>query len=211
MSLGSSRFLFPALSEIRTKLKPHPAQPIDPSVRGLLVVNRIVFIMSLLVFAHPLLHAQAVPTASRAGILQVGGGIVSADSSTTATNRFKGIFVFADLDVTPHFGVEFELHQVNTSNADHVYERTYETGVRYHRTYGRLEPYAKLMVGRGVFNYSNDAANLAYNLYATGIGADLRVTRHVNAHAGYEYQHWINFSPGTLSPSLVVVGAAYRF
>ena len=171
--------------------------------------KRLIVLLAL-VFAYTRLHAQAIPTASRTGILQLGGGVVSADSGTSS-DRFKGIFLFADLDVTQHLGAEFELRQVNTPSDDHVYERTYELGVRYHRTYGRLEPYGKLMVGRGVFNYSHDAANLAYNLYAAGAGADIRLTRHVNARAEYEYQHWVNFDPGPLSSSVIELGAAYRF
>lgn len=173
------------------------------------VLNRIVVALCL-ALAPSVLHTQAIPTADRVGVLQLGGGIVSADADA-ATARFKGIFVFADLDLTPHLGTEFELHQANTPNTDSVYERTYELGARYHRTYGRIEPYGKLMLGRGVYNYPNNVANLAYSLYAAGIGTDVRITHHVYARAEYEYQHWINFAPGTLSPSVIAIGAAYRF
>jgi hypothetical protein len=51
-------------------------------------------------------------------------------------------------------GSRGEFHQVNDSNSIvGIYERTYEIGPRYVRKYGRLERYAKLMYGRGVFNY----------------------------------------------------------
>jgi opacity protein-like surface antigen len=173
------------------------------------VHNRLIVLLGF-ALTPALAQAQAIPTASRASVLQLGGGVISADSGFYA-ERFKGIFVFVDLDVTPHLGGEFELHQIDTPSGNQVYERTYELGVRYHLTYGRLEPYAKAMAGRGVFNYPNDVANIAYNLYAGGVGADIRVTGHTRLRAEYEYQHWINFAPGTLSPSFISLGGAYRF
>ena len=163
-------------------------------------------------FSGPLaaLHAQATPTASRAGDLQVGGGFVSADSDY-AEDRYKGGFVFADFDFTQHFGAEFEIHQIYSPYGDQVHERTYEIGGRYYRTYGRFVPYAKAMYGRGVFNFQDNVANLAYNIFAGGVGVDYKVTRHINARAEFEYQHWASFQDSTLSPSLVSLGAAYHF
>lgn len=163
-----------------------------------------------LTFGTSLLHGQAAATASRAGILQVGGGVVSGDSGIY-DDRFKGGFVFADFDVTRHFGAEVEVRQIDTPYGNQVYERSYEAGARYRLSYGRVDLFGKAMVGRGVFNYPHDAATIAYNLYGAGGGVDLRLTGHVSARAEYEYQHWIHFSPGELSPSVIEVGAVYRF
>ena len=156
------------------------------------------------------LHAQATATATRSVDLQVGGGFVTADSDY-ADNRYKGGFVFVDLDVTQHFGAEFEIHQVYSPYGDDVHERSYEIGPRYSRTYGRFVPYVKVMYGRGVFNFQDNVANLAYNMFAGGIGTDYKVTHHINARAEYEYQHWSSFQDSSLSPSLISLGAAYHF
>jgi len=177
------------------------------------VARQIPFVILLIlsfVLTPAALHAQAQPTATLRASLQAGGGVISADSDY-ATQRYKGIFGYADLDLGPHLGGEFVIHQIYSPNNDQVNERTYELGLRYHRTYGRLAPYARIMAGRGVFNFPQSLGNLAYNLAAAGAGVDLRITRHVNLRADYEYQHWFSFQSSSLSPSLLSVGGAYRF
>ena len=67
------------------------------------------------------------------------------------------------------------------------------------------------MYGRGVFNFPNDVANLAYNLGAVAGGVDYNALRHVNVRVEYEYQHWFGFPPNALTPQLGTVGVAYRF
>ena len=97
------------------------------------------------------------------------------------------------------------------------YERTYELGGRYKRRYGKFNPYARGMYGRGVFNFPFDQANLAYNLISGGVGVDYNLMRHVNVRADYEVQKWFSFPPNAttsgpqLTPQILTIGAAYRF
>ncbi|MBS1814678.1 MAG: porin family protein [Acidobacteria bacterium] len=170
-------------------------------------------------------HAQALPTAVRAGDLQVGAGLVGARSDYSTINWY-GMGIYATFDFRAHWGIEADFHQVNAPSPDIMYERTYEIGPRYIWRIHRFTPYAKAMIGRGVFNFQYadpikstpnhpvyiQAANLAYNLYTFGGGVDMRVLKHVNARVDYEYQNWMNFPPnGGLSPQLVTIGAAYHF
>ena len=173
------------------------------------MLSRFILFASFLFVAAATIRAQARPTASRTGDLQIGGGVVSADSDYDY--RIKGFFGYADFDLTRHLGAEFEIHQLYSNDGQQVHERTYEIGARYHRTYGRLVPYAKLMAGRGVFNFPYNQANLAYNLYAIGGGLDVKVLRHVNVRGEFEYQRWLNFQADSLTPTLVSFGAAYHF
>ena len=57
---------------------------------------------------------------------------------------------------------------ISSRTPDDLYEKTYEVGGRYYRTYRKLSPYAKVMYGRGVFNFpalsDGFRPNLAYNL-----------------------------------------------
>ncbi len=110
-----------------------------------------------------------------------------------------------------HLGAEFMFHQVNTPANDQISERTYELGPRYTFHAGPAEPYIRVSYGRGVFNYPNSAANLAYNMVTAAGGADLRLTRHVYARGEFEVQRWYDFPPNSLQPMVVTVGAAYRF
>ncbi len=158
---------------------------------------------------------QALPTAARAGDLQLGGGFTIANSDYSP-DHVKGLLVYGDFDFREHFGVEAEFHHVS---GDQLYERTYEIGGRYVRHYGLLAPYAKVLVGRGVFNFPLPASapagsqnpNLAYNILAAGIGVDLAVRRTINARIEYEYQTWPGFPPNGLQPSMISIGAAYHF
>src|SRR5271168_1716619 len=187
--------------------------------RDILAISGILMSICLVFFASTRLHAQATPTASAKGELQIGALFVYGNSDYRPQN-FKGYGFYTTFDFKYHFGIEGEFHQLNDPDAaDDVYERTYEIGPRYVLHHGRYNPYAKLMYGRGVFNYPpvfgdpkiGPAANLAYNLGAIGAGVDYRVVPGINVRADYEYQKWPNFPPNGLSPWIFSIGAAYRF
>jgi Outer membrane protein beta-barrel domain len=170
-----------------------------------------------------MLHAQASATATRSLDFKVGGGFTTL-SSDYLPSRFNGGAVYADLDFTRHFGAEAEFHFAKDSSGSGEYEKTYEIGGRYFRTYGRFVPYAKVLWGRGVYNFTQPyrvgsngsldflpVANLAYNLVAAGAGADYKLQRHFYVRGDWEYQHWFSFQGSSLSPNLITVGLAYHF
>ena len=173
------------------------------------MLTRLTLVICLCIGPLASVHAQARPTATRAGDLQIGGGVISANSDYDG--RFKGFFGYADFDVTRHLGAEFEIHQIYSSDGQQIHERTYEIGARYRRRYGPVIPYAKIMVGRGVFNFPFNLANLGYNMAALGGGLDYNLIRHVNLRGEFEYQRWSNFQASSLTPSLASFGAAYHF
>ena len=155
--------------------------------------------------------AQRTPaTAVKRADIQVGGGFAIARPDYSQA-PFLGGSLYATYDFSSHLGVEFMFHQVNTRQQDHISERTYELGPRYMLHYGALEPYVRLTYGRGVFNYPDSVANLAYNMVTVAGGADVRLTRHVYARGEYEVQRWFDFPSNGLQPTVVTLGAAYRF
>ena len=166
--------------------------------------------IALLLGGSSLLHAQAVPTASRAGDLQVGVGFSIANSGYEQQN-FQGFTAYADFDLRSHLGLEAEVHQVSSASSDQSYQRTYELGARYFRAYGPLVPYVKLMFGRGDFSYPFGYTDLAYNLFAAGVGADYRIRPSLSLRGEVEMQRWSGFSSPGLNPQLVTLGLAYRF
>ncbi len=153
---------------------------------------------------------QTTPTAIRRASIQAGGGFAIAGSDYSQ-DAFLGGSVYATFDFSSHLGVEFMFHQVNTRHDDQISERTYELGPRYVLHYGAVEPFVRAAYGRGVFNYPNSVANLAYNMFTVAGGADIRLTRHVYARGEYEVQRWFDFPPNGLQPTVVTVGGAYRF
>lgn len=188
---------------------------------NILAVSRTLILICLVSFTGVRLHAQATPTASSGGDLQIGA-MFNYGNSDYRPHNFKGYGFYTTFDFKYHFGIEGEFHQLNDPDAtEGIYERTYEIGPRYVLRHGRYNPYAKLMYGRGVFNYPNlvdgvsntltPTANLAYNIGAIGVGLDYRVIPGMNVRADYEYQKWFGFPPNGLSPWIFGIGAAYRF
>jgi hypothetical protein len=179
-------------------------------LRGTYVLTRILIFLGLLLGGASMLHAQAEPTASRVGDLQIGGGYSSA-ASDYSLSRFNGGSAYVDFDFTHRLGVEGKFAFVKAGGTSDIYEKTYEIGGRYHRTYGKWAPYARIMYGRGVFNYPDNAANLAYNMFAAGAGVDYKIRPYLNVRGDFEYQDWTGFPPTGLTPSMFTIGAAYHF
>lgn len=170
-------------------------------------------------------EAQATYTASRAGDLQVGAGFVFGASHylTPALGlsfpmplngngeSLRGVHAYGTFDFKPHLGAEMTFGQTSPSYGAGVYERTYEIGGRYAYAVGRLRPYGKISYGRGVFNYPQSIANIAYNLSGISAGFDFNLTRSINVRGEYEHQHWFRFPLTPLAPNLAIVGVAYHF
>jgi len=155
-------------------------------------------------------QAQASATATRLADGQVGVSYVNGQSDFEI-DRYNGYGIYANLDFHRGFGIEADFHFMSDHTPSNIYERTYEIGGRYSRHYGRFQPYAKAMVGRGVFNQAYGVSNLAYNLLAVGVGTDYRIVPRINARVEYEYQDWLSFQDKGLNPSLLSVGLAYHF
>lgn len=187
------------------------------------MLTRILILLTFLASGSRL-FAQASPTATRAGDLLVGAGYTSGASDYG--KRFTGFNIYGDFDFSRHIGVEANFHKISYGTGSPLYEKTYEIGPRYFRTYGPLVPYVKVMFGRGVFNYPANPppapqdvarANLGYNMFAGGLGTDLKVRPWLYLRADYEYQVWPGFrgietGPSNgLNPQLLSFGAAYHF
>jgi len=186
-----------------------------------LAISRVLILICLVGSNGTRLHAQASPTASADGVLQIGA-MFNIANTDYRPQKFKGYGFYATYDFKYHVGIEGEFHQINDPDStEGIYERTYEIGPRYVLRYGRYNPYAKLMYGRGVFNFPSmlDAAtgkvsptaNLAYNIGAIGAGLDYRVVPAMNVRVDYEYQDWFSFPPNGLTPMILSIGVAYHF
>lgn len=170
-------------------------------------------LLVLLLFAPHFGHAQAKPTALSGGTLQVGGGVTYSNPDY-GKNSLKGISGFVDYDVRPHLGVEATIHYNEIITPDDLAEKSYLIGPRLMLPRGRYTLYGKALVGLGslVFlppTYAG-AQNSSYFAYSLGGGLDIRVKNHIVIRAvDFEMQHW-SYLTG-LTPTVVTVGAAYRF
>jgi hypothetical protein len=177
-----------------------------------LCMRAAVTAMAILSSAASPARAQSRPTASRVGDLQIGGGFVFARSGYNfAPITLIGGAGYATFDWHDHWGIEGAFHHARANMDTTVYERTYEVGPRIFLTRGAVSPYAKVLFGRGVYNFHDSFANVAYNLYSYGGGADFRVRPWLNVRTDYELQNWMGFPLGTLHPSVLTIGVAYHF
>ncbi len=174
--------------------------------------GREIFLLFACLFAARVgsVQAQAVPTATKSGGLQVGAGYVRANPDYSPKN-FNGFAVYSDVDLWKHFGAEAEFHRIAVSTDVKISETSYEVGGRYRLPIGPLSPYLKLMVGAGSFRFENSTQNGTHGMFAGGGGIDFRIHPRVMLRADYEYQRWASFPPRGLQPSLVTIGIAYAF
>ncbi len=204
-------------------------------------MKRIILTLTVLIACSPFALGQAKPTATRTGDLQVGGAFV-ADFPDYTRHKFYGYGFYADLDIGEHFGIEGEFRQANDTtinpNINKVvpqFQRNIEGGLRYHRNYGRISPYAKVMYGYGVEEYppypapaspTVPAATIGYNFLGIGTGIDYSFSTHITLRADFEYQSWFASSnpllpidpnvgkgglPNGLTPIIYTGGVAWRF
>jgi Outer membrane protein beta-barrel domain len=193
-------------------------------------LKRTVLILAMLTACSPFALGQASPDATRAGDLQAGGTFTFSYPDYTPQDAL-GFGAYVAFDFRTHWGAELDFHQVAIEQHSPAKERTFEYGVRYHRTYGRYNPYLKGMAGRGTFDFSPNffqaGASPGYNLLSFGAGVDIELTTRVNVRAGMEYQNWFTggqkgpvgvggpgsdvYLPHGLTPILYEVGFAYHF
>lgn len=179
-------------------------------MKRLFHIGRIATMLGLATWSH----AQAIPTASRAGALQLGAGW-SVANPDYGPSKTQGISIFGDLDLTRHLGIEGDIHRASTITPTDIGVDSYLLGPRYIVRHGRFKPYAKALFGLGRFKYQYDTSPhtaYTYKMFAFGGGLDIRTTRHVTVRAiDFEYQRWPGYPPNGLTPIVYTFGAAYAF
>jgi Outer membrane protein beta-barrel domain len=168
----------------------------------------------LLLSVASLCRAQAVPTAERSGIAQIGGGW-SIASPDYGQRKPQGISIYGTYDFTRHWGIEGDVHRASLITPTDIGQDSYLIGPRYVLHHNRLHPYAKAMLGFGRFKYQYDYAPhtaYTYKIYVFGGGLDMWATKHVNLRAvDFEYQRWPGYASNGLTPLVLSFGAAYSF
>jgi outer membrane protein with beta-barrel domain len=159
-------------------------------------------------------HGQAVPTASRAGGIQVGIGGFAVDPDY-AQKYIQGLTFYGDFDFMQHIGAEAEIHYSVNTPTD-VSEDSYLAGVRYYGRHKKFTGYAKFLAGVGRFGYQSGSfvnpASATYFEYALGGGVEYLATRHINVRViDFEAQKWPGFPTNGLSPYSYSAGVAYVF
>ena len=154
-----------------------------------------------------------MPTATGPGsYITVGAGI-SDFQADYGHNQLSGGFVY--VDVNPHWrvGLEGEGRVLRWHSAEQVTEATYLGGIRmalWSRP-RRWSPYSKFLAGVGRIDLPYGYAHGSFFSYAPGAGLDIVLTDRISVRAvDLEYQHWPEFTFGSLSPYGVSAGLSVR-
>ena len=160
-------------------------------------------------------HAQDIPTAYHTGQTQVGVAYTNA-ATDEFSDRIGGISVYGTFDFLPHIGAEGAVHILKLQNPQLYSQSTYEGGLRYFRSYNRLSPYLRMMIGVGSYDLKPSPGGAykefsgSYGMFSGGGGVDYRINRQFSARGDFEYQYWYGYPPHVLNPSLISVGVAYH-
>lgn len=117
-----------------------------------------------------------------------------------------GVTAWVDADTIRHFGVEAEGRWLEYHQTANVHVETYLIGGRYHFNVGRTQPYVKVLLGDGRFNFPYNYAYGNYFVLAPGGGVDYRISRHWSARADVEVQRWPQFTFGPMTSAGASVG-----
>jgi hypothetical protein len=182
--------------------------------RGVRAGARAVFAAAALTFWLGIAgtaHGQVVPAGDAGALLITAGATGSGYFLQYGDRKMLGITGFVDADTRSLFGVEFEGRWVEWNQTALVHTETYSMGPRYHRNYGKFQPYAKALLGFGNFNFTDNLAQGRYFLVTAGGGLDYHLKRRIYIRAAeFEYQYWPQFTFGAMSTASVSAGLRIR-
>ena len=156
--------------------------------------------------------AQVAPSAYRGGERLNVGGTFSAYHLDYGSRNLLGASAFVDANLNYHLGLEAEVRWLELHQQQSVHDETYLIGPRYaFNTIGRWQPYAKVLVGNGQFNFPYSYAHGGYLVLAPGGGLDFRIGHRFHVRAiDFEYQDWPGFTGGSFSSVGLSSGLEYR-
>ena len=172
-----------------------------------------------------LVHAQAMPAASRPFTISAFGGATGTFTGLDGGKNL-GITAGGDLGFKPfhYYYPSVEVRGTYPIDDGHVdSQKNILGGVKVERFFGNFHPYVDFFFGRGKIDYlnggyPNPAGTLLYldsisNVYGPGGGLDFVLTDHFALKIDAQYQHY--GAPVTTSGSLwstpLTIGVVYRF
>ena len=143
------------------------------------------------------------------------GAVVSGNYLEYGKRWLGGAGAFVDANINWRLGIEGEADWARYRQQSDTHATTYLVGPRYQfNAVGsgyRFRPYAKFLIGDGVFNFPFNYGYGNYFVIAPGAGIDFRMNERIRIRlADFEYQYWPSFTFGPVSNLSVSVGVKYR-
>ena len=152
-------------------------------------------------------RAQVLPSAMAGGFRLSAGAVASGSYLQYGQRDLGGVAAFVDAETHHRLGIEGEGRWLEFNQTEQVHVETYSVGLRYHMNFGRLQPYAKGLIGFGDFNFPFGYAHGRYLVVTGGGGMDYRWTDRIHFRLpDVEYQDWPQFTFGAMSSVSVSAG-----
>lgn len=154
---------------------------------------------------------QVVPAGDKGRLNISAGATGSGYYVQYGERKMVGVTGFVDVDARSSWGLEAEGRWLEWRQTAEVHAETYSVGPRFHRNFGRFQPYAKGMIGEGYFNFPYNLATGHYLVVTGGGGLDYQISRRIHIRAvDVEYQNWPQFSFGAMTTFGVSSGVRVR-
>jgi hypothetical protein len=155
-------------------------------------------------------YGQARPTATGPGSLVTLGATASAFQIDYGDRYLGGLGIYADVNPTWRYGIEGEARFLRINQEADTHLSTYLAGPRISLRPHRINPYVKVLVGLGKFNFPYDYAYGSYFVVAPGVGVDYRLNQRFKIRViDFEYQEWPGFTFGAIRPYGFSTGISY--
>jgi hypothetical protein len=155
--------------------------------------------------------AQVVPAGDEGGYRISAGGLVSGFHLQYGDRKLGGVTAFVDADTIRGLGFEAEARWLDFHQFANMHAETYSAGLRYHRNWRKLQPYAKGLVGFANLNFPYDYGTGRYTVVTMGGGVDYLWKHRVAIRAAdFEYQYWPMFTYGSMSSYGISTGLRVR-
>lgn len=154
---------------------------------------------------------QASPTATGPGMYLAVGGMVSLFEGDYGQRKITGNALYVDANLYRCYGLETEIRRLRYSDSSGMNQTTFLAGPRVSfRSHG-IVPYAKMLVGAGVFNFPYHDGHGSYLVLAPGAGLDWNMGRKIRLRLiDVEYQDWTRFTFGPEHPYGASIGISYQ-
>jgi hypothetical protein len=154
---------------------------------------------------------QASPTATGPGMYIAVGGMFSLFEGDYGQRKIRGSAVYVDANLFRYYGLETEIRRLLYSDSPGMNQTTFLAGPRVSfRSHG-VVPYAKMLVGIGIFNFPYHDGQGSYLALAPGAGLDWNMGRKIRVRLiDVEYQDWSQFTFGPEHPYGASIGISYQ-
>jgi hypothetical protein len=172
---------------------------------------QVLALAAFLLGSYVSVFGQARPLATGPGMYVALGGTYSLFEGDYGQRKIMGGAVYVDANPYRLYGLEAEVRRLNYSGNPGMNQMTFLGGPKVSfRSHG-IVPYAKMLVGVGIFNFPYHYGQGSYLVLAPGAGVDWNVGRRIRVRLiDVEYQDWSKFTFGPEHPYGVSVGISYQ-